>query len=102
MITSAVPISVAGGTRKLTWPGETKKICADRPLTVTVVPPTFVGNVPLGRRCDCSVVFASAPPRATAMLSGATAFVVDGSLPKDAPFRTVTVPNAGRGGVAVT
>ena len=45
--TSAVPISVCGGIRKLTWPGETKKICAARPLTVTAVPPTFVGNVPL-------------------------------------------------------
>src|SRR5712691_7729188 len=102
MTTSAVPISVAGGTRKMTKGGDTKKICAGRPLTVTVVPPTLVGNVPLGRRCDWNVVFASAPPRASAMLSGATAFVVDGSLPKDASFRTVNAPKAGRAGVAVT
>src|SRR5258706_3643227 len=84
--TSAVPISVWAGTRKLTCPGDTKKICAARPLIVTVVPPTFVGNVPLGNFCDCWVEFARAPPVATAMLSGATALVVEGSLPNDAAF----------------
>src|SRR5205085_2598280 len=41
--TSAFPgNSVCGGTRKCTRSGATKKICAARPLTVTVVPPTFV------------------------------------------------------------
>ena len=100
--TSAVPpTSVCGGTRKFTWLGETKKISAARPLTVTVVPPTLVGNDRFGFCGACIVVFASAPPRATAMLLGATAFVVEGSLPKAAPFTTVSVPNGGRAGVPV-
>ena len=37
-----------GGTRKFTCADDTKKICADRPFTVTVVPATLVGNVPSG------------------------------------------------------
>src|SRR5712691_8638926 len=102
-MTSTVPISVAGGARKLTWPGETKKICAARPLTVTVVPATFVGNVPFGKRCDCSVVFARTLPRATAMLSGAMALVAEGSLPNEAPFKmAVNEPKDGRAVGAVT
>src|SRR5258707_966323 len=102
-MTSTVPISVAGGARKLTWPGETKKICAARPLTVTVVPEMFVGKVPFGRRCDCSVVFARLLPRAIAMLFGATALIADGSLPNEAPFKmAVNAPKGGRAGGAVT
>ena len=42
--TSAGPTSVSGGTRNFTWVGETKKICAARPLTVSRVPATFVVN----------------------------------------------------------
>src|SRR5882762_7650661 len=102
-MTSAAPISVAGGARKLTWPGETKKICAARPLTVTVVPATFVGKVPFGRRCDCNVVFARLLPRATAMLLNATALLADGSFPNEAPFRmAANVPKGGREVSAVT
>src|SRR5258708_4068584 len=102
-MTSAVPISVAGGARKLTWPEETKKICAARPLTVTVVPETFVGKVPFDRRCDCSVVFARLVPRTIAMLFGATALVADGSFPNEAPFKmAVNAPKAGPAWVALT
>ena len=100
--TSAVPISVCGGTRKFTCVGEIKKICAARPLIVTLVPLTLVGKVPSDCRCVCLVVFARLLPRAMAMLSGATAFVVEGSLPNDAPFRTVIGPEAGRAGVPET
>src|SRR3989441_3570857 len=52
-ITSALAISVCGGARKLTCPGETKKICAARPLTVTLVPARLVGKLPLGRSWAC-------------------------------------------------
>ena len=102
-ITSAFPNSVWGGARKLTCPGETKKICAARPLTVTLVPATFVGKLPLGRRCAWIVVFASTFPWATAMLSGATALIAEGSWLNDAPLRiAVKAPNAGRAGTVVT
>ena len=68
---------------------------------VTVVPATFVGKVPSVRRCDCCVVLARELPRATAMLSGAMAFTEEGSVPNEAPFNTVIVPDGGRDGVAV-
>src|SRR5258708_40055194 len=101
-MTSAVPISVAGGARKLTWPEETKKICAARPLTVTVVPETFVGKVPFRRRCDCSVVLARLLPRAIAMLFGATALIADGSFPHESPSNmAVNAPKGGRAAGAV-
>ena len=101
-VTVAVPISVCGGIRKFTCVGETKKIWAARPLTVTVVPPRVVGKLPSDCFCAWTVVKERAPPCATAMLFGAIALVVEGSLPKDAPFRIMSVPTAGRTAVAVT
>ena len=101
-MTSAVPISVWAGTRKLIWAGETKKICAARPLTVTRVPLTLVGNNPSPRRCDCAVLLARFVPCAAAMLFGATALIADVSWPKDASLRiAVSAPFAGRAGGAM-
>ena len=78
-MTSALPTSVCGGTRKLICVGETKKIGAARPFTVTRVPATFVGNAPSASRDDCAVALERFVPCARAMLFGAMALVVEGS-----------------------
>src|SRR5215831_2276686 len=73
--TSAAPISDCGGTTKIIWAGDTKRISAARPLIVTLVPATLVGKVPSLDGCDCAVAFARLAPCAAAMLPRATDFV---------------------------
>ena len=63
-----------GRHQKLTWLGETKKICAGRPFTVTVVPPTLRGKSAVSQTAELVASNSRAGLRAaTAMLSGATA-----------------------------